>query len=263
MKRNLDKVQGWIGLSEGGLVDHPRDPGGLTDRGITQRTFNGWLRSQGKPIRSVRGISKADAETIIHTQYMAPVWFDKLPSGLDYAMADYAVNSGPSRAVKEIQRIVGTKADGVMGNQTFGEIIKADTEGLIKQLCQKRMSFLRRLKTFDAFGRGWTTRVMGHSDGFQANDIGVIDRAIMLLRNDDNIPAPTVVAAGKARPQDVSNSTIVEKLIKDPIAAVPVIGAVAPVLNGAGPIQIALSVVLVIMAGYFVFSRIKREQQND
>jgi lysozyme family protein len=198
MKHNFDDAMRWIGLSEGGYVNHPDDPGGATDRGITQRTYDAWNKAQGLPQKPVRGISKATAEEILAEQYFAPVWFDRLPDGLDYAMADYAVNSGPARAVKELQRILGVAVDGVMGAETFGAVQDHDAERLIEELCQRRMDFLRRLHHWPTFGKGWTRRVMGEQTGFQNDDIGVIDRAIMLAEAEPHIPRPTVIGEGKA-----------------------------------------------------------------
>lgn len=263
MRSNREIVQKWIGLSEGGYVNHPRDPGGATDRGITQATYNAYLRRKGLPQKSVRGISKEVAEEIIYDQYMKPIAFDDLPSGLDYCLADYSVNSGPSRAIKVIQRIVGADADGVMGVKTLAEIKGRNTEDLIRAVCAERMRFLRGLKTFSTFGRGWTTRVVGKQDGFQANDIGVLDRSIVLSRNAvrEGIE-PKNVGSARAIESDVKDSVVVKDLVKDPVAAIPVIGALAPVLSGTGPVQIAIALVLVAVAGYILFKRIKKERAN-
>ena len=204
MRSNRAAALAWIGLSEGGFVNHPKDPGGATDRGITQRTFDAWNKRQGKEPRPVRGISKAEAEAILIAQYFEPVRFDDLPSGLDYAMADYSVNSGPSRAVKELQRILGVGVDGVMGAQTLSAIAARSLPKLIEDLCFARMEFLRRIPTFGTFGRGWRRRVMGNNDGFQVDDIGVIDRAGALARSSQEwqqIPQPKP-AAGKAPEPD-------------------------------------------------------------
>lgn len=197
MRENRNQVQAWIGLSEGGFSNHPKDPGGATDRGITQGTFDAWNRMHGRPLRPVRGISKAEAEDIIAFQYMDPIRFDALPSGLDYAMADYAVNSGPSRAVRELQRIVGAQADGVMGAKTLAVVARFGAPDLVLILCERRMAFLRSLKTWATFGKGWKARVMGQLDGAQDNDIGVIDRAARLAAG-LTAPVPKPVGVGKA-----------------------------------------------------------------
>lgn len=197
MRANFATVMGWIGLSEGGYVNHPSDPGGPTDRGITQRTFDAWNKRNGYPLRPVKGIAKETAETILAAQYFAPIRFDDLPSGLDYAMADFAVNSGVAKAAKTLQKILRVTQDGIVGEHTLAALIGEDVQEIIVKLCQARMSFLRRLSTWTTFGKGWKARVMGRVDGAQADDIGVIDRAVRLARGAERIPAPTVTAPGK------------------------------------------------------------------
>ncbi|MCH8326714.1 MAG: secretion activator protein, partial [Bacteroidetes bacterium] len=93
MKSNTEQVLAWLGLSEGGYVDHPKDPGGATNHGVTQKTLDAWRDASGFGPISVKLISKTDANEIFIENYFRPIWFDKLPSGLDYAMADFAVNS--------------------------------------------------------------------------------------------------------------------------------------------------------------------------
>ncbi|EEX09638.1 secretion activator protein [Ruegeria lacuscaerulensis ITI-1157] len=201
MRSNYPQIQDWIGLSEGGYVNHPEDPGGATDRGITQRTYDAWNDRLGRPRRTVRGISKAEAEKIIEFQYLDAVRADVLPSGLDYAMGDYAVNSGPAKAAMDLQRVLGVRVDGVIGLQTLAAVQAANTQDVIVKLCQRRMSFLKSLRTWRVFGKGWTRRVMGDLPGVQTGDIGVIDRAVRMARESGQpIPAPKQSAPGKAEP---------------------------------------------------------------
>lgn len=210
MRENYPQIQAWIGLSEGGYVDHPKDPGGATDRGITQKTYDAWNRRLGRPRKSVRGISKAEAEQIIEFQYMDAVRADALPSGLDYTMSDYSVNSGPGRAAKDLQRVLGVKADGVIGVHTLAAVAAHDTQDLIVALCRRRMSFLKSLKHWPAFGKGWTRRVMGDQPGVQSGDIGVIDRAVRMTRGTASIPAPKRSAPGKA---EEGTESLISKII--------------------------------------------------
>ena len=95
---NTAKVLKWMGLSEGGYVNHPDDPGGATNFGVTQATWDRVRKSKGLAPKSVKHLKKSEADDIFEKFYLHPVMFDKLPSGLDYTMADFSVNSGPSRA---------------------------------------------------------------------------------------------------------------------------------------------------------------------
>lgn len=197
MRDNLAKTTDWILVHEGGYVNHPDDPGGATNMGVTQRIYDGWRARNGKPKRSVRNITKTEVIAIYKDQYWDKVWGDRLPSGLDYSLYDFAVNSGPSRAIKFIQRLVGVKEDGVMGNATLGAIFaKNDIEQLIIDLNFARLAWLKRLRHFSTFGRGWTRRVMGEQEGVQERDHGVIDRSVMLFKNESSIPAPKDINDG-------------------------------------------------------------------
>lgn len=261
MKHNHATVQQWIGLSEGGYVNHPDDPGGATDRGITQRTFDSWRRSRGEPTQPVRGISQAEAEQIIAEQYFAPVWFDRLPSGLDYAMADYSVNSGPARAVKELQRILGVVDDGVMGNVTFAAILGRRVADLIIALCARRMAFLRALDHWPTFGTGWKIRVMGRQDGVQTSDIGVIDRAVRLSKAVANIPAPTAVGAGRA-PEPKPESTAMPAVASGG-GAIATTGTALTAASGLHPVAQGIligGVLVLIVAAAVWWHRAKRNK---
>ena len=268
MKQNQEAVLGWIGLSEGGYVNHPKDPGGATDRGITQSTYDAWNKRRGVKKRSVRGISKEEADQIIVSQYFVPVQFDQLPPGLDYAVADFAVNSGPRRAILELQKLLpGIDRDGVMGNKTLAAVEAANLQDLIAAYGKARMAYLRGLKTWSTFGKGWSIRVEGKTPGFQVLDIGVIDRATMMARksvaNVADIPPPVeieaVQEAGKGTDSDIAESTLLQKVMQDPASWIPAAGAIAtPMLSGTGPIQWAFAAVIVLGAVYAVTRALRR-----
>lgn len=140
---------------EGGYVNHPKDPGGKTYKGVTQRTYDSFRKGR---TQDVRKMSEDELKAIYRNLYWNKVQGDLLPVGVDLAVFDFAVNSGVSRAAKVLQGLVGVPMDGVIGPQT----IKAAQDhqfGLVDKLCDSRMAFLRSLKTFPTFGRGWTNRV--------------------------------------------------------------------------------------------------------
>ena len=148
---------------EGGFVNHPRDPGGATNRGVTIGT----LRKLGidkdgdgdSDIADLRALTEADAVAVFKRFYADAVQADLLPVGLDYAMTDFAVNSGPGRAAQHLQRILGVEADGHIGPKTIAALAGTSAPALINALCDSRMRFLRALPTWPDFGRGWTARV--------------------------------------------------------------------------------------------------------
>lgn len=274
MKENLEFALKCVALSEGGYVNNPRDPGGPTDRGITQRTFDAYNERKGLPKKPVRGISKELADRIIADNYFRPIRFDDLPAGLDYSVADFAVNSGVRRAVIELQKIVGVKQDGVIGDLTLAALEHFKPLELIIAYNAARMKFLKGLSTWADFKNGWTRRVEGEIAGAQEGDIGVVDRSLKLstlaLRggraqapDDDghgtSVPVPTVATPGRGIEEDRSGSTILGKVLADPVAAIPAIGTVlAPLLNGLGPVQWALAGLIILGGVYALVRALKR-----
>jgi lysozyme family protein len=161
MRANFKPSLAAVLVHEGGYSNHPKDPGGATMRGVTQRVYDAWRRTNGKDQQSVARISDAEIEAIYYQQYWLAVRADNLPSGLDYAVFDYAVNSGPSRAIKHLQEVLGVTADGIMGNVTIARASEPETKDKVRALCDRRMKFLRGLPTWDTFGKGWSRRVDG------------------------------------------------------------------------------------------------------
>ena len=222
MKANTKQVLEWMGVSEGGYVNHPKDPGGATNFGVTQRTLDAWRKSKGLGPMSVKLMKRETADEIFIDNYFRPIWFDQLPSGLDYAMADFAVNSDPRRAITKLQKIVGAKVDGVLGVQTMASVAKWNVAELIIKLCNDRLAYMKVIKNrktgerlWKTFGNGWTKRVMGNKLGAQTNDIGVIDRAVKLAAGRKDIPAPIGANVGKAEGKEswlVALITLIAKL---------------------------------------------------
>jgi len=142
---------------EGGYVDHPRDPGGATNMGITHITL---AKYRNKPVAKadVRALTIAEARRIYRLRYWDKVHGDYLPYGYDLVTMDGAVNSGPARGVKWVQKAVGARVDGVMGGETLEATRQGGPNG-ISRACGARMGFLRGLRHWDAFGRGWSRRV--------------------------------------------------------------------------------------------------------
>ena len=107
MKENFSRSYAAALKEEGGFSNHPKDPGGATMRGVTQRVYDAYRINKGEYKQSVGRISDFEVRDIFKRQYWDAVKADELPAGVDYAVFDFAINSGPSRAVKELQRIVG------------------------------------------------------------------------------------------------------------------------------------------------------------
>jgi lysozyme family protein len=143
---------------EGGWANHPRDPGGATMRGVIQRNYDRYRDGKGLPRRTVREIENSELQEIYREWFWNEVQGDALPYGFDLVAFDGGVNSGPRRGARWLQIGVGAKADGKVGPKTIEAARRAPVEG-IERACAARMSFLRALSHWDAFGRGWSRRV--------------------------------------------------------------------------------------------------------
>lgn len=164
MQRNFERALEGVLKHEGGFVNHPNDPGGATNKGITLATFRRYVKRSGT-VADLKRLTTKQAGIVYRKRYWDKVRGDQLPDGVDYAVFDFAVNSGPARAAKYLQRIVGAAQDGRIGPKTLAAV-NAYVDGnptmrrtLIDKLCDDRMAFLRRLRHWSTFGRGWTRRV--------------------------------------------------------------------------------------------------------
>lgn len=184
MAENFDTCLRWTLGYEGGYSNHPADPGKATMRGITQAVYDDDRRERNLPRRAVRDITDAELRDIYRRRYWQLAGCAALPPGVDYAVFDFAVNSGVARAVRTLQGVVGAATDGVYGQRTLAAVtryvVAQDVSALSDALCMARADWLRTLGTFPTFGKGWLRRVMGDTMGAQLDDTGVIDRALSL-----------------------------------------------------------------------------------
>jgi lysozyme family protein len=151
---------------EGGYADHPSDPGGATNMGITRKTLARWRKvlpwwKLGKD--AVRALERSEAARIYRASYWERSKAGSLPPGLDLVLFDFAVNSGPDRAIRALQAELGTVADGQIGPLTLDavrvRIARDGAPALIGAYCARRLNFLSRLSSFSTFGKGWSRRV--------------------------------------------------------------------------------------------------------
>jgi lysozyme family protein len=201
-------------IYEGGVSDHPRDPGGLTNQGITQRTYDAYRRAKKEPTRSVRKMAAAERDAIYRQHYWDTISGDKLPVGVDSVMFDGSVNSGPKQAVKWLQRALGSayrgQVDGIIGLATLAAIEETeDYAALIDRICNRRMAFLRALDTWPTFAGGWTRRVdsvrrLGKADVAGNKEVAAVEivgadaKALIEDARKAPSPAPADAATGGA-----------------------------------------------------------------
>lgn len=160
MNANFDACLAKLLVHEGGFVNHPSDPGGMTNLGVTARVWEEWV---GHPVdeKQMRALTPTLVAPLYKRKYWDACRADELISGVDYAVFDCAVNSGTGRAIKLLQSVVGATPDGGFGSITLALTKKAESDParLISVYCSKRLEFLESLKTFPVFGKGWSRRV--------------------------------------------------------------------------------------------------------
>ena len=157
MKKNFDKCLSMLLHHEGGFVNHVDDPGGPTNLGVTQKVYEEWVGHK-VTIEDMKNLDFTKVAPIYRKNYFDGVRFDDLPSGVDWSVVDWGVNSGPSRAAKALQRIIGSTADGAIGPKTLQAVADMEPREIIEKMHDARQRFYERLSTFETFGRGWTRR---------------------------------------------------------------------------------------------------------
>lgn len=159
-ERCLDEVL----KHEGGYVDHKADPGGATNLGVTLATAraHGLDKDGDGDVDKidVRNLKPRDVRPVYRKAYWLAAGCDQLAPGVDLMVFDLAVNSGVSRAVKFLQEIVGTTADGKIGPMTLGAARRLPAGELVLRLRNRRERFYRGLPTFSYFGKGWIRRLV-------------------------------------------------------------------------------------------------------
>ena len=158
MKSNYDKCLKTILHHEGGYVNHPKDPGGETNLGVTKRVYQ-----EHGGTKDMKDLLVEDVAPIYKKGYWDRMKGDDLPGGLDLCVFDFGVNAGPGRAAKYLQTMIGTVADGGIGPNTLAKLetyIKAaSVEVAVKTYQEDRQKYYEKLSTFATFGKGWTRRV--------------------------------------------------------------------------------------------------------
>jgi lysozyme family protein len=162
-KTNWQKCLETILHHEGGYVNHPKDPGGETNLGVTKRVYEEWGGT-----KDMKDLTVDDVSPIYKKNYWDRVRGDDLPAGLDLCVFDFGVNAGTGRAAKYLQKMIGTTPDGGIGPATLQKLKEyVDDQGVehtIKLYQMGRQKYYESLSTFSTFGRGWTRRVEETTD---------------------------------------------------------------------------------------------------
>ena len=156
MNNNFKECLELVLKAEGGWVNHPSDPGGETNLGVTKRV---WEEYVGHPVESLKKLTKDDVAPLYEQKYWRPCYGEVLPRGLDFVVFSMGVNAGPGRSIKLLQQSLGCVSDGVIGPRTRELISASNTATLIAKFSETRREYYRALKNFPVFGKGWLARV--------------------------------------------------------------------------------------------------------
>lgn len=224
MDRNFQRALSLVLKHEGGWSDHPKDPGGATMKGVTLANFRKYVKPNATK-DDLRKITDQQLATVYRRFYWDAVSGAELPDGIDFAVFDFAVNSGPARAAQYLQKVVGAVPDGKIGPATVKATKSALPATVIHKLCDDRLAFLKRLKTWPTFGKGWDRRVK-------------------------EVRADALAMSGRPTPE---NPTIVEKVVEveKPVVPVSVDKAVKTQTNGGSWLIGAGGVAGTAMTGAF------------
>lgn len=161
---NFDKAIEVVLKHEGGLIDHPNDPGGLTNFGISSR----WARGANLKL-DIRSLSKEDAVKLYRVYFwdyydMVRIRDEKLAT----KVFDTLVNVGPSQTFKFLQRALRSFGyshvvdDGAFGPITNNAITMAIPNDILYAFRSEQAGFYRLLAAMDSsklvFLKGWLRR---------------------------------------------------------------------------------------------------------
>ena len=162
MNANFDMSFERVLKSEGGYVNDPADRGGETNYGVTIGAWGAYLGRAIQP-GEMKALTLDAVKPFYKSMYWDKVRGDDLPTGVDYAVFDFAVNAGVSRAAKFLQRAVGADDDGVIGSGTLALVAKITPGKLLENFAEQKEAFYNTLAdknpTQQKFLKGWMNRV--------------------------------------------------------------------------------------------------------
>lgn len=158
MKDNFEQCMALVLKEEGGYVNDPHDPGGRTNHGVTQET---WEEYVGKSVTEddMKNLTIQEVIPLYKQNYWDRINGDELPDGIDYAVFDFAVNSGVDCAAKFLQSILGVKTDGKIGPMTISACETSNSRDVATQVCEKRLAYLQALPTWAFYQKNWSSRI--------------------------------------------------------------------------------------------------------
>jgi lysozyme family protein len=235
MNRKFQECMAIVFEKEGGFANRPpsEDPGGATNFGITLDTLRDWRGDPDLTAEDVRKLTREEAREIYFARYWNPVRGDDLPMGLDLAVFDWAVHGGPGMAARTLQRVLGVRVDGVIGQQTLAAARSADVPSTIRAFQAERERYLRSRPHARA-NPGWFNR------------LAAIERAAL-----ERAARPSMTMA-EARHTDTVQ--VLQQVLPGVTAAAGAVPAIVSAFNGLStPIGIALIVAGLVLVGFAAY----------
>ncbi len=157
MRDGFEKALKFVLGHEGGFSHHPHDPGGMTNLGVTRAV---WEAYTGRPAdeATMRGLTREAVTPLYRKRYWDSCRCDDLPDGIDLCVFDTAVNMGPTEASRILQRSIGLRADGIIGDRTIAAVVDIPADGLISDFSAERRGTYKKIRNYKTFGSGWIAR---------------------------------------------------------------------------------------------------------
>lgn len=252
MDRNFAKALSLVLKHEGGWSDHPSDPGGATMRGVTLATFRRYVKPNATK-DDLRKITDQQIATVYRRQYWDAVAGAELPDGIDYAVFDFAVNSGPARAAQYLQKVVGVAQDGKIGPATLKATKAVLPANVIHRLCDERLAFLKRItskgkRLWDTFGKGWSNRVRDVRTEALAMSGRPTPEKPAIIEKVVEVEKPVVADPGELEQSPMKSKTVWQWIITTVL--VPVLAVFQD-----WRVQMAIVVIIALFAAYAIKRR--------
>lgn len=204
---------------EGGYSNHPSDPGGPTNWGITLADARHFWKADATA-DDVRAMPLKVATEIYRAHYWDAIAGDRLPAGVDYALFDYGVNSGIARAGKVLRRLLSLDPRTyAITDEVIAAVAKRDALALVRALCAERRAFLKSLKTWPVFGRGWSRRV-DH-----------VEKVALSLARSEALTVPSAPTSAEASPAPVAIKSVIAALLTATAGAAAAIRNLDPLVG--------------------------------
>ena len=147
---------------EGGQVDHPADPGGRTNRGITQRTYDQFRKLRGLSSQDVFDATLQETYEIYRELYWKPSKADQMTLSLAIVHFDTAVLFGVGGSIEFLQEALNVKADGEFGSKTQAAFQSANTKSTALKIVDGRIAYhkqrVQAVPSQQVFLQGWINR---------------------------------------------------------------------------------------------------------